>query len=35
MNVIETKIPGVLIIELRIFPDVYGYFFESLQSTGV
>lgn len=29
MNVIETAIPGVLIIEPRVFPDDRGYFFES------
>lgn len=29
MNVIETKIPGVVIIEPRIFADARGYFFES------
>jgi len=29
MNVIETKIPGVVIIEPRIFEDARGYFFES------
>ena len=29
MNVIETKIPGVVIIEPRLFPDARGYFFES------
>lgn len=29
MNVIETAIPGVLIIEPRIFSDARGYFFES------
>ena len=29
MNVLETKIPGVVIIEPRLFPDARGYFFES------
>ena len=29
MNFIETKIPGVLIIEPRVFKDARGYFFES------
>lgn len=29
MNVIETAIPGVVIIEPRIFSDARGYFFES------
>ena len=29
MNIIETKIPGVVIIEPRIFEDARGYFFES------
>lgn len=29
MNVIETSIPGVVIIEPRIFKDARGYFFES------
>lgn len=29
MNIIETEIPGVLIIEPRIFKDGRGYFFES------
>lgn len=29
MNVIETEIPGVVIIEPRIFNDARGYFFES------
>jgi len=29
MNVIETSIPGVLIIEPRVFKDARGYFFES------
>ena len=29
MNVIETAIPGVVIIEPRVFADARGYFFES------
>jgi len=29
MNVIKTKIPGVLILEPRVFKDARGYFFES------
>lgn len=29
MNVIETTIPGVLILEPRVFKDARGYFFES------
>ena len=29
MNVIETDIPGVLILEPRVFGDARGYFFES------
>ena len=29
MNVIQTNIPGVLIIEPRVFKDSRGYFFES------
>ena len=29
MNVIKTSIPGVLIIEPRVFKDSRGYFFES------
>ena len=29
MEVIKTKIPGVVIIEPRLFPDARGYFFES------
>ena len=29
MNIIETSIPGVLILEPRIFRDQRGYFFES------
>jgi len=29
MNVIKTKIPGVLIIEPKVFGDARGYFFES------
>ena len=29
MEVIETKIPGLVIIEPRIFRDDRGYFFES------
>ena len=31
MNVIETTLPGVLVIEPRIFGDARGYFFESFQ----
>ena len=29
MNVIETAIPGVVILEPRVFGDARGYFFES------
>lgn len=29
MNVIETKIPGVVVVEPRLFRDARGYFFES------
>lgn len=29
MNIVETAIPGVVIIEPRIFEDARGYFFES------
>lgn len=29
MNIIETTIPGVLILEPRVFKDARGYFFES------
>ena len=29
MNIIQTSIPGVLIIEPRVFKDTRGYFFES------
>ena len=29
MNIIQTNIPGVLIIESRVFKDSRGYFFES------
>ena len=29
MNIIKTSIPGVLIIEPRVFKDSRGYFFES------
>ena len=29
MNIIETNIPGVLIVEPRVFTDARGYFFES------
>ena len=32
MNLIETELPGVLIIEPRIFPDSRGHFFETFQS---
>lgn len=31
MNVIETKLPGVLIIEPKVFGDARGYFFETWQ----
>ena len=30
MEIIQTSIPGVLIIEPRVFKDSSGYFFESL-----
>lgn len=33
MNVIETKLPGVLIIEPKVFGDARGYFFETWQQT--
>ena len=29
MNIIQTNIPGVLIIEPRVFKDSSGYFFEN------
>ena len=29
MNIIKTNIPGVLIVEPRVFKDSRGYFFES------
>ena len=29
MNIIQTELPGVLIVEPKIFGDVRGYFFES------
>ena len=29
MNIIKTEIDGVLILELRLFRDSRGYFFES------
>ena len=29
MNIVKTNIPGVLIIEPRVFKDSRGYFFES------
>src|SRR5438105_14588662 len=32
MKVIETELPGVMIIELRTFNDARGYFFESFQA---
>jgi len=32
MNVIETKLPGMLIIEPRVFGDARGYFMESFQA---
>ena len=32
MNVIETKLPGVLIIEPKVFGDARGYFMESFQA---
>jgi dTDP-4-dehydrorhamnose 3,5-epimerase len=33
MNIIETPIPGLLIIEPRVFADERGYFFESFNQT--
>lgn len=33
MNIIETPIPGLLIIEPRVFADERGYFFESFSET--
>ena len=33
MNVIQTAIDGVVIIEPRLFPDERGYFFELLRFT--
>jgi dTDP-4-dehydrorhamnose 3,5-epimerase len=33
VNVIETKLPGVLIIEPKVFGDARGYFFETWQLT--
>lgn len=30
MEIIKTNIPGILIIEPRVFKDSRGYFFESL-----
>ena len=32
MNVIETKLPGVVIIEPKVFGDARGYFMESFQT---
>ena len=32
MNVIETKLPGMMIIEPRVFGDARGYFMESFQA---
>ncbi len=32
MNVVETEIPGVLILEPRVFGDERGFFFESLNT---
>lgn len=32
MNVIETKLPGVVIIEPKVFGDARGYFMESFQA---
>jgi len=29
MNVLATELPGVMIIEPRVFPDARGFFFES------
>ena len=31
MNITQTELPGVLIIELRAFHDARGYFFEIFQ----
>jgi dTDP-4-dehydrorhamnose 3,5-epimerase len=31
MKIIETKIPGLLVVEPRVFEDSRGYFFESYQ----
>ena len=33
MNVIETKLPGVLIVEPKVFGDDRGYFFETWQKS--
>lgn len=33
MNIIETPIPGLLIIEPKVFADERGYFFESFSET--
>src|SRR5450759_2196989 len=33
MKIIETPIPGLLIIEPRVFADERGYFFESFSET--
>ena len=32
MNIIETKIPGLLIIEPKVFNDARGYFFETFHT---
>ena len=32
MNVVETSLPGVLLIELRVFRDERGFFYESYQA---
>jgi len=32
MNIIETKLPGALILEPKVFPDDRGYFFETWNS---
>ncbi len=32
MNIIQTELPGVLILELRAFHDTRGYFFENFQA---